>query len=201
MTATDERGREAGLFLATLWGQSVTGGCLDADVAGELRPMRHRAPDSRDQVPLHSYRTVLDLDEAADQVLAADDQGSNSYVGVHLRHRSAHRAGETSVAVLTAAIAEIDCSKHRIDPDAALAVVQGAPWGAPTMVVWSGGGWHLVGSHQLRPVPSRRKRPVFNLGRGLESCPNGVARRAFCRGRSNQKSSRSSLLRAVPSCR
>ena len=40
-------------------------------------------------------------------------------------------------------IADVDCDKHNIRPSQVERIVMAMPWGPPTMMVWSGGGWHV----------------------------------------------------------
>lgn len=122
-------------YLHTLYEHCLTGEDLDDDVEIEVRPIKGGRP-------LHAYRGAKDLAGAIKLVRGAADSHADVYNGVHLRHRGTERGGDAAVAVLTAIICDIDCEKGGISRQAAINAVNASPFGAPTMVVWSGGGIH-----------------------------------------------------------
>lgn len=122
-------------YLSTLFEHSLSGEDFDDDVEIEIRPLKGGRP-------LHSYRGAKDVQAAIRLVRGAADAGADVYNGVHLRKRGTERSGDGAVAVLTAIICDVDCSKTGITREAAIAAVDSSPFGAPTMTVWSGGGVH-----------------------------------------------------------
>ncbi|RTL22377.1 MAG: ATP-binding protein [Rhodocyclaceae bacterium] len=120
-------------------------GAIDDDYEVEVRSLRP-APTRRDpgaKRPLHGYLAGVTVDDVVARVTAdAARAGVDVFVGVHLRRRECATGGDESVGAVVAVIADIDCAKHGIEPERALAVTMRHPAGPPTMVVSSGGGLH-----------------------------------------------------------
>lgn len=126
-------------YLARLYARSLEpdGNSLSSDTEIEIRSFR---PAKKGAV--HTYRSAVSL--ADTEALIASDLAAPAdvYNGVHLRRRGAGKAGESSVEVLTAVIADLDVAKSALDPGVAMATIMGSPFGPPSMLVASGGGFH-----------------------------------------------------------
>lgn len=126
-------------YLETLYQHSLSSdGTLDDDVEIEIRSFR---PAPR-KGALHAYRAAASIDAAIALINEDGGRGADVYNGVHLRRRGAGAGGEANVARLTAVIADVDTDKRGLDVGAVLAALNGLPFGGPTMIVQSGGGFH-----------------------------------------------------------
>ena len=132
----------ASTFLTILWGGALASqeGDLDERFEAELRPLRRTAEGTRPAAAYLAFRNIGQLIAAA---MGRDDRGEDIYVGVHLRRHGVGKGGNDSVALLVACFADVDVIKHGLDRDRVLAVAMAAPFGPPTLAVWSGGGWHF----------------------------------------------------------
>lgn len=124
----------------------LDGDLLDHDLEGEVRPLCGTG-GSRGA---WRYTAAGSLDAMIAAAASADDSGFDSYLGVHPRRRGAGRGGAASIPVLAASIADVDCHKTGVDPGFALRTAMQAPWGPPSIAVWSGGGWHLYWCYRER---------------------------------------------------
>lgn len=121
-------------------------GGFDEGLEVESRPLRRlpaKPGGKSTSVPAWAYTADHTLDALLARVDRAAAAGFDCYFGVHLRARGSLRAGEDAAAGLVACFADVDVVKHGLDRAEVLRVARAAPWGPPSIAVWSGGGWHL----------------------------------------------------------
>ena len=151
-------------YAQTLYEHSISGDNLDDDVEVEVRPILPAVAGASRPMPLHGYRGASDIPGLIKLVRGAVGHGANVYNGIHLRRRGSTRGGDESVAVLTALVCDIDCDKAGITRAAAIAAVEGSPFGAPTMTVWSGGGIHGYWVYNERVEATADSLRIHRLG-------------------------------------
>ncbi len=117
------------LFGSVLDGDGVTGGFEIAVtyVRGRSEAMTRR------------YGFIPDLLDAASTYAA---KGYDVFLGIHPRHAGSAGASTQTVAALTSTMVDIDLAKHGVSEALALRVLDETPWGAPSLVLHSGGGLH-----------------------------------------------------------
>jgi len=141
--ARQGRADAARAFLETLYQFVVDGDAFDEDLELEIRSIRAGRP-------LRKYHAVETITEAVAVLLGDGDAEGDAYMGVHPRRRGVGKGGESSVEALVAVFADIDCDKAGVTREKALDLVAHAPWGAPTLVVDSGGGLHVYWAYKER---------------------------------------------------
>lgn len=127
-------------FLAQLYDCVLIDDQFDEDVEVEIRSLAS-LPGGQKR-PRRSYTSGSTLGEVLARAGEDLQAGADVYYGVHLRTRGSIAAGDGSVAYVVAAIADIDCTKNNRTLEEAIAAVDSAPCGPPSMLVSSGGGLH-----------------------------------------------------------
>ncbi|RTL16458.1 MAG: hypothetical protein EKK55_24380 [Rhodocyclaceae bacterium] len=127
-------------FAGTLWQHAISrAGELDEDLEVEVRSLLRRDGKVR---PLHGYRAASTLEGIAALIRRDLTAGADVFVGHALRRRGSASGGDASVAAVFAVPADVDCAKHGIGIDDAIAALDAHPAGGPGLIVASGGGVH-----------------------------------------------------------
>ena len=126
--------------IQTTWDAALDGPALEPGIEAQvtmLHPVQGPA----------SFRHA-DPSRLVDQGLHASSRGCHVLVGLHLRGGQTVGAGGEGVRLLMGAVADVDTRAHGLVDEAAMEALVGAPWGAPTVVIHSGGGFHAVWAYR-----------------------------------------------------
>lgn len=127
-------------FLAQLYECVLIDDEFDEDVEVEIRSLAS-LPNGQKR-PRRAYTSGATLGEVLARAGEDLQASCDVYFGVHLRARGSIAAGDGSVAYVVAAMADIDCAKNNRTIEEAIAAVDSAPCGPPSILVQSGGGLH-----------------------------------------------------------